>query len=104
VHTHHLNACLYSSHILPARAMPAVTATPVHAARSPPVEVQIPAPQKQENQIAPNECDQNTQISPSVIESDAQSLVELIADFIRAVFASGRGVIDDVTKTARREI
>jgi hypothetical protein len=44
-----------------------------------PIVRDIPAPQKQEHQIRRNECRQNAQIPPSMIEAEAQRLVELIA-------------------------
>ena len=67
------------------------------------IEVQIPAPQEQQDQVAADECGKDTQIPPPVIEVVSQRLVELISDFIGAILADVRCVIDKISCSAARE-
>ncbi len=71
--------------------------------RSAAVEVQIPTPQEQQDQVAANECGKDTQIPPPVIEIVSQRLVELVSDFIGAILADVRCVIDKIACSAARE-
>jgi hypothetical protein len=68
-----------------------------------PVEVQVPASQKQEEQVAATEGNQNTQISPSGVEANRQRLVELVANAVRAVRTIRSRVVGDVTCAAARK-
>ena len=68
--------------------------------RSAAVEVQIPAPQEQQDQVAANECGKDTQIPPPVIEIVSQRLVELVSDFVGAILADVRCVIDKIARSA----
>jgi hypothetical protein len=72
-------------------------------ANLPPIEVQVPAPQEQENKITAAESNQNAQVSPACIKADGKRLVELVANAVRAVRAIRGGVVSDVACAAARE-
>lgn len=82
------------------------TATATHcypSFRLPPIKVQVPTPNEQEDQIATHERTKYTKVTPPVIEGDAQRLVELIADAICAVGTIRRRVVGNVAWTTSSE-
>ena len=62
----------------------------------PPIKVQVPAPNEQQNQITTNKGNENSKVPPARAERDAQRLIELVADAVGAVFAIRGLVVDDV--------
>lgn len=68
-----------------------------------PVEVEVSARHKQNNQVTSNESQENAQVPPPVIKGDAQRLIELIAHFIRAILARAGGVVDQVSRSSPAE-
>lgn len=69
----------------------------------PPIKVQIPASNKQQNQVTAAERNQDAQVAPPRIETNRQRLVELISNTIRTVRAVRRGVIGDIASAVVRE-
>lgn len=69
----------------------------------PPVEVQVSASQKQEDQIASAERNQNAQIPPPRIKTDRKRLVELIANAVSAVRTIRSRVVSDISRPAVRK-
>lgn len=69
----------------------------------PPIKVQIPAPQEQEDQITSTERNQNPKIPPPRIEANRQRLVELIAHAVSAVRTVRGRIVGDVTRSAAGE-
>ena len=81
------------------RVMPFAPST-----RSTSIEIQIPAPQKKQQEITPNERRKDTQIPPPIIKAEAQWLIELVADFIRAILTDiARTSINQIPRPAPRE-
>lgn len=68
-----------------------------------PVEIQIPASQEQEQQVAATEGNQDAQVSPSGIETDRERLVELISNAVGAVRTVRCRVVSDVAWAVGRE-
>ena len=70
----------------------------------PPVEVQVPASQEQENEVTATESNQNAQISPPRIKADRKGLIELIANTVCTVRAIRSRIVSNVScTTARKE-
>ena len=67
------------------------------------IEVQIPAPQEEQDQVAADEGGIDPQVPPPMIETVAQRLVKLVPDLIRAVLADVRCVVDKVAGSAVRK-
>ena len=67
---------------------------------SPPIEIEVPTPQKQQDQITRYECRENPQIPPPISIFEPQRLVKLFAHLIRAVFARTSRVIHDIPGSA----
>ena len=71
--------------------------------RSATVEVQIPAPQEEQDQVAADESGKDTQIPPPVIETVSERLIKLVSDLVRAVLADVCCVVDEIACSAARE-
>ena len=69
----------------------------------PPIKVQIPAAQEQEDQITSTESNHDPEIPPSRVEANRKRLVELVADAVSAVLAIRSRVVGDVARAAARE-
>ena len=67
------------------------------------IEVQISAPQEEQDQIAADECGKDTQVPPPVIETVSQWLIKLVPNLIRAVLADICCVVDEIAGSAARE-
>ena len=67
------------------------------------IEVQISAPQEEQDEVAADECGKDTQIPPPVIEAVSQWLIELIPNLVGAVLAEVGCVVDKIAGTAARE-
>lgn len=76
---------------------------PIYHQPSPPIKIQIPTPNKQQNQITPNKRTQNPKIPPPIIKRNPQRLVELVADRVGAVRAVRGAVVGDVAGAAGGE-
>lgn len=69
----------------------------------PPIEIQIPTPQKQENKITRAESDHNPQIPPPSIKRNRQRLIKLVSNAISAVRAVRGRVVGDVARAVGGE-
>lgn len=59
--------------------------------------------QEEDNDVAANKAEENTQISPAVVKAQAQRVVKLIANAVLAVFAVLGRVGDQVTRSSSLE-
>lgn len=75
--------------------------TPPH--HLPSIKIQVPTPNKQQNQITPNKRGQNAKIPPPMTPRNAKRLIELIAHAVRTVRAIRSLVVGNVARSARRE-
>ena len=66
----------------------------------PSIKIQIPTPNKQQEQITTNKRRKNPQIPPTVIKTNQQRLKELIANFKRTVLTDIRHVVSDISRAA----
>ena len=67
------------------------------------IEVQISAPQEEQDQVAADKCGKDTQIPPPVIEIVSQWLIELVSNLVGAVLADICCVVDKIASSAARE-
>lgn len=89
---------LYFRHLTPQPPPPSN-----HTPFSPPIKIQIPTPQKQQEEITDDKRRVNAQIPPPVREIQAERARELVPNLVRAVPAHLRRVLREVPGAAGGE-
>lgn len=91
---------------IPRRIVTQEASMPSHSSQQcalPLVEVQIPASNEEQYQIATNEGSQYSEISPPGVEADSKRLVELVANFVCAVCTVRGLIVGKISRTTGGE-
>ena len=62
------------------------------------VEVHVPTSNEQKDQVTPDVCSQNAEVPPSLVEFDAQRLIELVTKAVSAVGTVRTLVVDQIAR------